>query len=54
MKYIAHKPRPTGDTLNDTTPWLVLEDSPSFYIVYKVGDGVSLKYKRDYEIVEEA
>jgi hypothetical protein len=33
---------------------MVLEESPSFYVVYARGDGYSLKRKQDYEVVADA
>ena len=48
---IKHKARPDGNLCTDLTEWLVLEQSPSFFIVYSKGDGYQLKRKRDYEVV---
>ena len=50
-RYVRHKPRPDGLRCTDESKWLVLEDSPSFYIVFLPGEGVSLKRKADYEVV---
>jgi hypothetical protein len=49
---IRHKPRNDGRICTDATEWTVLEQSPSFYIVYARGEGYSLKRKQDYEFVE--
>lgn len=52
-RYVRHVARPGGLRCTDETRWLVLEESPSFYIVYggEGGFGVGLKLKRDYEVV---
>ena len=49
-RYVSHRVRPEGLQCDDHTRWLVLEESPSFYIVYGHGEGVSLKRKGDYEV----
>ena len=49
---IIHKPRPAGEVFTDQTQWLVLEESPSFYIVFRTGDGIGIKLKHDYAVVE--
>ena len=48
---VRHKTRPAGEVLNDQTEWLVLEQSPSFYIVYRQGSGIGIKLKSEYEEV---
>ncbi len=51
-RHIRHKPR-TGEPCSDSTEWLVLEESPSFFIVYRQGVGLGMKQKSEYEIVPE-
>ena len=48
---IRHKPRPHGVVCTDQSEWLVLEQSPSFYIVYSRGEGYALKKKKDYDVM---
>lgn len=48
---VRHVKRNTGEVCDDHTEWLVLEQSPSFYIVYAPGEGYAIKRKKDYEIV---
>ena len=50
-RYVRHKIRPADLYCTDRSAWLILEESPSFYIVYLAGEGVSLKRKADYEVV---
>ena len=47
-QYVSHRPRLDGIPVNDATRWLVLEASPSFWVVFVPGEGVALKRKRDY------
>lgn len=48
---IRHKRRACGEVFTDQTEWMVVEESPSFYICYCEGEGFGLKRKKDYEIV---
>lgn len=48
---IRHKPRPHQVVCTDETEWLVLEQSPSFYIVYSKGEGYAIKRKKDYDVM---
>lgn len=50
---IRHKVRPDGVFCDDRTEWVVVEQSPSFYICYAEGEGFGLKRKKDYEIVAQ-
>ena len=50
-RFVRHLRRPDGLFCNDCTRWLVLEESPSFWIVFLPGEGVSLKRKSDYEVI---
>ena len=51
MFAVRHIPRVNGETYTDRTEWVVVEESPSFYICYGEGDGYCMKRKKDYEIV---
>lgn len=50
---IRHKRRASGEVCTDRTEWVVVEESPSFYICYAEGDGFGLKRKLDYEVVAQ-
>lgn len=52
-RYVSHKLRPNGVQCSDHTRWLVLEESPSFYITWLPGEAVSLKRKTDYAVVND-
>lgn len=51
-RYVRHIARPSSRVCSDATVWLVLEESPSFYICYAPGEGYCLKRKADYEDVD--
>ena len=48
---VRHKIRPHGIVCDDRTEWLVVEESPSFYICHAETEGFCLKRKKDYELV---
>lgn len=48
---VRHITRRHRVVYTDHTEWIVLEESPSFYIVYREGDGIGVKRKGDYELV---
>jgi len=52
-RWIRHRPRPGGMRCGDETTWIVLEQSPSFYICYAPMEGYCLKRKLDYEDVPD-
>lgn len=52
VRWIRHKRRPNNVRCDDSTVWLVLEQSDSFWIVWANGEGLQLKYKKDYEVVQ--
>ena len=47
-RYVQHKPRANEEIFTDKTAWLVVEESPSFYICFAEGEGFCMKLKRDY------
>lgn len=53
FRYVRHVRRPSGIGCSDETQWVVLEQSPSFYICYAPGEGYCLKRKQDYEDVPD-
>ncbi len=52
MIYVRHKPRPKEASKGDERVFLVLEESPSFYIVFSPGEGVGIRAKQFYEEVK--